>query len=356
LGIGSKAAIEIAVSDINEYLQKSGSPYVFSSTIYDTKLDTTLTIKFIKEANAAGIKYFVGPQASASIAAIRDYVNANNLLIVSQGSTASSLAIPNDGIFRFCPGDAIEGPALATSARLLGCQHMISIARNDAGNLDLQKAVESKFTSLGGTISKLPAYPMNQTDFSTLLSALKPVLQTAINSYGASKVCVFLSSFDECTQLFQQANTDPVFSSVRWIGADGVVLSQPLISNPQAAAFAATTQFFAPNFGLPMPSHPDYERVVAYIKSKSGLEPDAYTMAAYDATWVIAKSLINFPNPPSKIQDLIPVFQLEAKRFYGLTGPLQLNDAGDRNNGTFDYWGVALENGTYKWKWVGRSN
>ncbi|MFZ9661201.1 MAG: hypothetical protein ACO29O_04920, partial [Chitinophagaceae bacterium] len=73
-------------------------------------------------------------------------------------------------------------------------------------------------------------------------------------------------------------------------------------------------------------------------------------------TWVIAKSLINFPNPQPEYQDLLSAFMLEAKHFYGLTGPLQLNSAGDRNNGNFDFWGVVFENGTYKWKLVGHSN
>ena len=49
------------------------------------------------------------------------------------------------------------------------------------------------------------------------------------------------------------------------------------------------------------------------------------------------------------------VFQSTANQFYGITGPLLLNAAGDRSIGTFDYWGIVNQNGTYTWKWVGRS-
>jgi branched-chain amino acid transport system substrate-binding protein len=355
LGQTSKAAIEQAITDINGYLQTRGANYEFSAVVYDTKLDTAIALKSVKEASAAGTKYFIGPQSSAELGAIREYVNTNKLLVVSQGSTASSLAISNDGIFRFCPGDSIEGAAVAVSIRSLGCQNLITIARDDAGNKGLQRSVASKFAAMGGTATSLTPYSTTQTDFSSLLATLKPILQSAITSVGASKVGIYLGSFDECVQLFQQAAADPIFSSVRWYGGDGVVLSAAVTANAQAASFAAATKFFAPTFGLPMQPHADLARVVSYIKSKSGIEPDAYAISAYDATWVIANSIINYQTTPQSFTDFLNVFIQESKRFYGLSGPLQLNDAGDRSNGSFDYWGIELQNGSYAWKWVGKS-
>lgn len=356
LGLTSKAAVELAVADVNEYLLKTGSPFEFSSSTYDTKLDTTLALQFIKEAVGSGTKYFVGPQSSAELAATRSYAVANNVVVVSQGSTASSLSIANDPIFRFCPGDSIEGGAVANSIRNLGYQYLITAARDDAGNKGLQKAVGEKFTSLGGTTSALSPYSTTQTDFTAFLSALKTNLQSAIAQHGASKVGVYLGSFDECVALFQQASTDPVFSSVRWFGGDGVVLSSALTANAKAAAFAVNTQFFAPNFGLPMSQHPDLARVMSSIKSKSSQDADAYALAAYDAVWVIAKSITAFPSPTPAFQSVLSVFKMEAQRYYGLTGPLQLNAAGDRSNGSFDYWGIGLVNGSYQWKLVGKSS
>lgn len=356
LGLASKAAVELAVSDVNDYLLKTGSVYEFSAVTYDTKLDTTLALQFIKEGVGAGTKYFVGPQSSAELGALRSYAVSNNILVVSQGSTASSLAIGNDPIFRFCPGDSIEGGAVANSIRNLGYQYLITTARDDAGNKGLQKAVGEKFTALGGTTLALTPYATNQTDFSAFLATLKTRLQTAIAQNGASKVGVYLGSFDECVQLFQQASADPIFSSVRWFGGDGVVLSKALTGNIQAAAFAATTQFFAPNFGLPMAQHPDLNRVMSYIKSKSSQDADAFALAAYDAVWVIAKSVTAFPNAKPDFKTMLSVFQMEAQRYFGLTGPLQLNAAGDRSNGTFDYWGIGLVNGSYQWKLVGKSS
>jgi branched-chain amino acid transport system substrate-binding protein len=297
----------------------------------------------------------VGPQSSAELAAIRNFSNANELLVISQGSTAGTLAIANDAIFRFCPGDSLEGGAVAKSVNALGYQYLITVSRNDAGNLGLQRAVGQKFSSLGGTTDIMSPYAVDQTDFSALLSSLKAKIQAGISLHGASKVGVYLASFDECVQMFRQASADPVFSSVRWFGGDGVVLSSALVGDAQAAAFAAATQFFAPNFGLPASPHPDLERVVASIRSRTNIEPDAYALASYDAVWVIAQTIMGLSNPQPDFQDFLSAFNVESKYYYGLTGPLELNAAGDRSNGTFDYWGVVLENGVYQWKLVGKS-
>ena len=47
------------------------------------------------------MKLIIGPQSSSELAAIMDAANQRGVLVVSQGSTASSLGIPNDMIFRF---------------------------------------------------------------------------------------------------------------------------------------------------------------------------------------------------------------------------------------------------------------
>ena len=166
---------------------------------------------------------------------------------------------------------------------------------------------------------------------------------------------IYLASFDECAVLFVQASTDPVFSSVKWFGGDGVVFSNALISNSVASSFALTTQFFVPNFGLPQQVNPNLARIAASIKSKTGTDPDAYALSVYDAMWVIALTESSFPKYPVDFATLKSVFQSQADRYYGITGPVILNAAGDRSIGSFDYWGIVNLGGTYQWKLVGRS-
>ena len=100
LGIPSQEAMKLGLIDVNAYLEEKGSNIRFSTVVYDTELDTTLAKNSITRAfTTNNVKYIIGPQSSAEVGAILPYANANNILVVSQGSTASSLAIPNDAVF-----------------------------------------------------------------------------------------------------------------------------------------------------------------------------------------------------------------------------------------------------------------
>ena len=165
LGLTSQEAITLAVSDVNAYLQQVGSSIRFSASFYDTKLDTALAQAALKDALAKNIHYVVGPQSSAEVAAIKNSADANKILVVSQGSTASSLAIAGDAIFRFCPGDSVEGNALAQTIVESGRTHLITLARDDAGNKGLQQRIGNSFSAFGGTIEAMTPYATTVTDF-----------------------------------------------------------------------------------------------------------------------------------------------------------------------------------------------
>jgi len=355
LGLTSQKAIGMAIDDVNAYMEQKGTNIRFTGMVFDTKLDTTIAKLAITDIVRTRTKYVIGPQSSAELAAVKPLADQNNILVVSQGSTASSLAISGDGIFRFCPGDAVEGPALAKTMYAEGKRVVVTLSRDDAGNKGLQSRVGRSFTALGGQVDAIAPYSTTLANYGTLLSTLKSKLQNYITAQGAEKVAVYLASFDECVSLFNEAATDPVFTSVQWYGGDGVVLSTALTSDAKAAAFAAATKFIAPNFGLPAVAHPDLSTIASVIKSETGIEADAYALAAYDAVWVIAKTVTALPISNSSYDLTKKVFNIESSKYFGITGPLLLNAAGDRSTGSFDYWGIVLEGGSYKWKLVGKS-
>ena len=47
----------------------------------------------------------IGPATSANVEAIKDYANKNDIIIMSHSSTAPSLAVAGDNLFRFVPND-----------------------------------------------------------------------------------------------------------------------------------------------------------------------------------------------------------------------------------------------------------
>lgn len=356
LGLSSQAAMNLALVDVNEFLEESGSEYRLSTVVSDTKLETATALSAIERNFKDGVRFFIGPQSSAEIGAIKEYVNENNIVLISQGSTASSLALAGDGIFRFCPGDAVEGAAISRTMYYSGKRVIITLSRDDAGNIGLQTSVGNSFTQLGGQVDAFLPYATDLNNFSIIIQSLRTKIQQYSTSVGASKVGVYIASFDELVALFNQAASDEVLTSVNWYGGDGVVLSEALVNNAAATSFAYKTSFFAPNFGLPVQDHPDLDRISSAIVTESGIEPDAYALSVYDALWVIGKTLAIHKNVLSDYEKLKQAIAIESNQFFGITGPVLLNDAGDRDVGSFDYWGIAEDMGTYSWKVVGKSN
>ena len=196
LGLTSREAMNIAVKEINSRMEETGSRYRFSANIYETKLDPSQAKAAISEAFKNNIHYIIGPQSSAEVEAISSFANTNGILVVSQGSTAGSLAIPGDAIFRFCPGDKLEGDAMAQTIYGAGVRTLICITRDDVGNKDLQQAVGKAFLSRGGTMEALTPWSSSSPDFKAVLNTLKNKIQQKTAEVGTGKVAVYLASFD----------------------------------------------------------------------------------------------------------------------------------------------------------------
>ncbi|MEM3096572.1 MAG: ABC transporter substrate-binding protein, partial [Nitrososphaerota archaeon] len=111
-GENSKVTVEIAVRDVNQYLQRAGVPVSVEVVIEDTQTKPDVALTKLQSLAARGIKIFIGPQTSAEVRQIKSYADSNKLLLVSQSSTAPALAIPDDYVYRFCPDDTIQGPAI----------------------------------------------------------------------------------------------------------------------------------------------------------------------------------------------------------------------------------------------------
>ncbi|MEY3344271.1 MAG: hypothetical protein RL090_1955 [Bacteroidota bacterium] len=356
MGVNSREAMNLAIADVNQYLEQRGSKYRFSGMVYDTQLDTTLTKTQFETARSNGARFILGPQTSAECRAILPSANDNQVMVISQNSTASSLSIPNDALFRMCPGDGPEGQAISRTMYNSGKRMMITLSRNDVGNLGLQISVNSKFTSLGGQIDSLAPYATNITDFTPIIQQLRTKIQQYTNTFGSSQVGVYIASFDECVLLFNQAVNDTILNSVNWYGGDGVVQSTALLNDANARDFAIATGFFAPTFGLPAAANPNLTTVQSAIQNATGLVPDAVVLSVYDAVWLIARTVASYEGVLNDFGKLKSDFLNEANQYFGITGPTVLNSSGDRALGSFDYYGIVNQNGVYSWQVVGTSN
>lgn len=355
LGISSKAALEIAVNEINQNFIKNNRPYRFELKVYDTQINPTLAVQAMQSLAADGYKLVIGPQTSAELIAIKPIADSLGILVVSPSSTASSLSLPNDMIFRYAPGDQIVGQAMANTMISEGKQALVMISRNDAGSLGLQSGIASHFANLGGDTTAVGTFSGSTTDFTAILANVKNQILSYSSTYPNSQIGVLSTSFDETILLFNQAYGDSVLSSVKWYGGVGFYKNQPLLSNASASQFAVNTNFYSPGFSLPMSNQNSWAPILTSIFNSSGIQGDALTLSSYDIIKVMAKMVGIYAGVPTGNTSLQQAFMTTSNTHYGLTGQITLNNNGDRANGTFDYWGVQNTSGVYSWYFVGQS-
>ena len=355
LGLSSRAAIQIALNEINNDFSQRNIPFRFDLEVYNTQLNPQLALSAMESVANSGCKIVIGPLSSAELQEVKPIADSLGILVVSPSSTANSLSIPNDMIFRFVPGDQIAGKAIANTMTQQGKQAIIAISRNDIGSLGLRNAVTTYFTASGGQVIIEDTFDGTTTDFTQVLANVKNQIINLSSSYPINEIGVITTSFDESIFLFNQAASDPVLYSVDWYGGDGFYKNQSLISNTLASQFAVNSNFFSLGFSLPEGNSLQYSSLIAQIVSMSGFQADAFTFCSYDIMKVLGKMIEGNCGIPVGAQNLKDKFFEIAVQHNGVTGITALNENGDRENGIFDYWGVQDNGGTYEWYFIGKS-
>ncbi len=337
LGKASEAALELAARDINNELAALRSPYRVQTRIADTRLTPAGAMEGIQSLRAAGVRIVIGPQSSAEAAAIRDIANNSGIILISQGSTASSLAIPDDNLFRLAPNDKLEGAAIAALMRSDGMEVMVPVWRDDAGNGGLRSSTAARFTDAGGAAAAGVSYPPATTDFAATVDALSAAVRAAKSANPSKKIAVFIASFEEGAAILDRARLDPDLA-VNWYSGDGLTQSRALLSPASTATFAAAIKFTAPAVALSEETRDRWQPLSAEIAARVGFLPDAFSLSVYDAAWV---SILSEIESNRRADVLRSAFVRNVARYWGVTGPLALDAAGDRRFADFDFWTVA---------------
>ena len=91
---------------LNEDLPPTNSSIRFNIVVQDTESDPTISLEKLKLLTENGIRIVIGPATSANVEAIKDYADKNDIIIMSHSSTAPSLAVAGDNLFRFVPNNS----------------------------------------------------------------------------------------------------------------------------------------------------------------------------------------------------------------------------------------------------------
>jgi branched-chain amino acid transport system substrate-binding protein len=353
LGQDTLAALQIAADQLDVEAKANRGGYRLHLFVRDTQQDPLKALAAIKDLDKRGVQIIVGPQTSSEVAMIKPFADAHNILVISQGSTASSLAIAGDNIFRFCPNDKREAEAIVALMQHDGIHSIVPLWRNDAGNNGLHDSVKAALENVGGTVTSGVQYQTTTTDFSTATASVASQIQSLVTA-GAdpNSVAIYSAAFDEIVDVFHSASANLTLSSTRWYGSDGVALSAALTGDASAAAFAASVYYPNPTFGLDDSLQNLWQPVADAIEARTGIAPDAFALSAYDALFVVERALRvtgnlkNFASFKSAFVDA-------ADSYSGITGSTALDAAGDRLSADFDFWAVRQVSGTFSWVRIG---
>jgi branched-chain amino acid transport system substrate-binding protein len=348
LGRASRVTLQLAAADANARLTRRGSPLRIRLRVVDAQGKPDVALRELRRLTAQGVRVVIGPQSSAEVRAVRRAARSLGAVVISQGSTAHSLAIAGDNVFRFVPDDVREGEALVALLRRDRIDGIVPIWRDDPGNAGLVVSVRRQFPAHGGKVTKGVRYGATAATFTAQVAALRRQVK-ALRQSGTKRVAVYLAAFDEVVGVFQAARAEAELSTVPWYGSDGVALTTALVRDSRAAAFAVAAGYPNPILGLSDQELRNAAPLMARVKARLGRNPDAFALTAYDALRIAVlahQRAGEGAGTASFKRALVTV----AHGYGGVTGQMLLNGAGDRAFGSYDFWSVCRSAAAFRWK------
>jgi len=352
-GENSKSALALAEEEVNDFLEAADAGWTLKLVHEDSATDAVVSLDKTESLFARGIEFIIGPQASDCVSSIKEYCDSNGILVISPSSTRPGLNVPDDFLFRFCPTDLIQGPAIARLIIDDDITKVIAVYRDDAWGKGLHDAAKARFEqpALGGEFIESIGYDPDAPGFGTIAATLNTKVTDAIDDYGIENVGVLYIAFEEIVQFFTEVSEESETGwDVKWYGSDGTTNSAAMIADTTTARFSYKTGFINPIFS---PTVSDkWQKVHDHVKADLARSPDSYTYASYDIVWALTYSLLTVDKyDASAVRDVLP--EVTASLF-GSSGWFVLNDDGDRAASDYDLWIIDLVDTTYEWKYVGK--
>ena len=371
LGKSLKVALEKAEYDVNKHFEQMNSSSHFTLLMANSKTSPEETVVAIKKLHEHGANIVVGPSIGSTVLAAKEYADANNITLISYSSTSSSLSIEGDNLFRLVPDDTSQGKLVAEKMIKDGIKVIVPIWRGGLYSNDLYKSTKSYFEKLGGEVEEGINYKPYTGKFATTLhrinflmwnqelEKLNAIVADAIKKYGADSVGVYVISFDEITPILIQSTLYENLGKVRWYGSDKIAQNHQITKNIDAALFAMKTHLSNPLFSIDGESKKLHDLEEVLEKQLHEVGSITYSALAYDSYWIAALSLDknnttfnNSNNNGNLTKSFDDIIRETAESFdEGVSGKIELNKAGDRLDGNYDFWIVAKDNDTQSYEW-----
>jgi branched-chain amino acid transport system substrate-binding protein len=373
IGKPVKVALEKAEHDVNKYFEKMNSSSRFNLAIANSKSSPKESLEAVKQLHSLGAKIIVGPATSTAVLAAKEYADTNDIILISYSSTSPLLSIAGDNLLRLVPDDINQGKAIAERMIDDGIKVVVPMWRGDIYGNELYKSTKYHFEKLGGKMEEGINYKPHTGKFATSLhrinfimwnedlGRLNAIVFDAIKKYDSKSVGVFIISYDEITPILIQSPMYSALDDIRWYGSDSIAQNHHITKNIDSALFAIKTNFSNPLYSIDTESPKIHELIEMLEKELHNAESITYPAIAYDAFWISSLSLdtnstnnrysVDHNNINKKsFHDI--VFETAESFDDGISGKIQLNDAGDRIGENYDFWSISkdVQKSHYVWK------
>ena len=331
-----RITVALAEEDFNKYLEENGIDWRLKVVAEDTASNPVIALDKLAVLHARGISAIAGTYSSSELRNIKGYAENNNMLLISYGSTAPSLALAGDNVYRFVPDETIQAPAIAKYFESVGITNLVPIWRNDAWGNGLIDAIRSEFTALGGVMDEGVTYNPEAIEFATEVSLLDDITEKHISEVGADKVAVVIVTFSEITPIAQSASQYDSLSQVLWFSTDTVVNDAELANDPIAQRFFNETGLVITAYALS--SNPVSDSINERALAINGKLPNTYALSAYDVVWGFGLAILETGETDAdSIKSALPTV---LENYSGAVGSIVLNEAGDMAEASYNIYDV----------------
>src|SRR5919106_2371580 len=377
IGKPIKVALEKAEYDVNKHFgdinsSSSSSPH-FTLLMADSKSSPEGSLVAIKRLHENGANIIVGPAFGATVNAAKEYADANNIILISYSSTSSLLSIEGDNLFRLVPDDTNQGKIVAERMISDGIKVIVPIWRGGIYGNELYKSTKSHFEKLGGEVEEGINYNPYTGKFATSLhrinflmwnqelEKLSVIVSDAVKKYGANSVALYIIAYDEITPILIQSPLYEILGKVRWYGSDSIAQNHQITKNVDSALFAMKVNLSNPLYSIGGESRRSHDLKQVLEKNLHEVSSITYPAIAYDSYWIASQSLdknntLNHDNNENSTKSFKEILVETAESFDGISGEIELNKAGDRIGGNYDFWIVAKDKDTQSYEWEKEHN
>ena len=318
-----KAAMKHAEAEFNQYLEENNIGWNLDVVVADSQTSPGAALDHLARQHADGISAVVGPYSSAELAAMKDYADSNEMIIISPSSSAPSLAIPGDNVFRLIPDDTQNGHVFAKLFEATEMETVIPIWRGDIWGDGLVGVARESFAELGGSMDDGVRYDPDTTDFSEDVAALSDIVRRHMDAGDDRKIGVLVLSFQEVVPLIQAALLHDNLDDVVWFGSSTPANDE--LIDPAVIEFVHAVQISSPRYEL-FPN-PTLDELNAVVSETTGQVPLVYVAGAYDAVWILGLSILESGSAGTgAVLEAMPGV---LDGYDGALGRVSLNEAGD---------------------------